>query len=131
MFNATRIITVIISFALLAGCVSYGDIHQTIQYRYIGQPIEYAVSYLGTPTRESFIDHGKLYVWDTGHSVVYSAPTAIPPGGYAGSSSNSSVTYATETQNFNCILTLVVNHRGIVTDYRVRGNLDGCERYAQ
>lgn len=117
-----RLVHILITPLLLAGCVTATDISKNIESRYVGQHIDVAVKRLGYPSEEKVVVGRRLVVWNSGTTV-------LRPKTYT--ASNGDTVTTSETARLGCSLTLEVGQDGVVKDYDWAGQMGACERFAE
>ncbi|WP_026283348.1 hypothetical protein [Rhizobium sp. 2MFCol3.1] len=122
----------IASLVALTGCVTSEDIQSGVN-TFKGQNYKAAFAQLGFPDAENKIAGHTVYTWGNQNSGSYTVPTYQTATTYVNGQAITTNIQGSRTESFNyeCRLSLIVNSAGIVVDTKVEGNLGGCERYAR
>ncbi len=115
---------------VISGCAST-RLNEGLPY-FLGQNVDYAISYLGYPQSQQQINDKTVYTWGhnrsfTTHQTVYT-PVYGNIGGTYYSGQTASV--VPQTHNYYCMIRLVANQSKVIEYWEWDGNEGGCSGYA-
>jgi hypothetical protein len=136
IFGVHKAVALCVALLALSSCATFDNIKKGLS-KLRGQHIQNAINVLGYPDRERTVAGRKIYSWhnkETGSYVTphtnYNTGSAYNP--YLGSTSfnYTTTTYSTENYNHTCTIELVVDSSERIISSQYKGNVGGCQRYA-
>ena len=119
-----------LSGALLAGCVTFGQLEEGLN-ALVGRHEREAFAALGYPDGKQEFSGETVYVWGRSHNTAMFLPQTSTTTGYVGTRPIYGTTTTTQVvpMNLNCTIKIVVGANSHIRTWEYEGNLGGCAPY--
>lgn len=115
---------------LVSGCATFGQLERGLNILQ-GQNVQTAFTVLGYPSGKQEFSKDTVYYWQVSNSGSIILPQTSTTTGYVGMIPvYGSTTYSQVIPvNYNCLIKLVTDDKGMIKTWEYNGNYAGCANY--
>lgn len=125
-----KIILVLLLCLGLVGCATFGQMQRGLNALQ-GRNVQTAFDVLGYPSGKQEFGSDTVYYWQVNSSGTILLPQTSTTSGYVGMTPvYGSTTYNQVVPvNYNCLIKLITDEKGIIKTWEYNGNYGGCASY--